>query len=630
MKRLLYLFLFSSAGIYCSGANTSLTLKSPDNSQCISVSATKDNGNINILYDVSYKGKNVVKASRMGVETDNRIWELALAERIKRGALWMDNFDVDSISPIKTHIGTWHNDYGERSTVEDNYSYATIYLGKHDGSGYRMNIELRAYNQGIAFRYFFPEHPDFIYYKITRDLTDYTLPEGTKAWVAEWAQAPYDVKDVNDIKEPAEGALTMELPNGVWTSLVEAQSDNWTLTKYISSTERKNTLATWLYGPVDAVTYFASPWKIIINADSPSELLSRNDIIQNVNPSSVIKDANEWIKPGKIMRETTLTTEGAKKTIDFCAKHNMQYMLFDWKWYSDCTSHDGDATKVIPQIDMPEVVRYGKEKGIGIWLYVNQHALKKQSRILFPLLNKWGIAGVKSGFLDYASQYWDNWVHDLVREAADNHLMMNIHDEYRPMGFSRTYPNLLTQEGIRGNEEYPDASHNCTLPFTRMINGAADYTICYYSDKLTKVTHAHQLAASLVFFSPLETLFWYDRPEQSKDEPELEWFDNLTTTFDDTKVIGGYPGKYIEIARKKGDKWWFAILGGNDSSVHTVQLSFLSPKSKYIAHIYADGGSDVKTSTHVRCSTMKVDNRSKMSFTLHKSDGVAIWFEKIK
>ena len=297
-----------------------------------------------------------------------------------------------------------------------------------------------------------------------------------------------------------------------------------------------------MYSPVDVVTYYATPWKVIMTAEKPGELLEHNDIIQNLNPPCEIADAAEWVRPGTIMRETTISTEGAIATIDFCAEHNIPYMLFDWLWYLPCTSHDGDATKVVDKLDMPRVVAYGKEKGVGIWVYVNQHALMKQARELFPILREWGIVGVKSGFVQYASHRWATWLHDLVRLAAENHLMMNIHDEYRPSGFSRTYPNLLTQEGICGNEEFPDATHNVTLPFTRMINGAADYTICYF-DKRLKTTHAHQLAASLVFYSPLQTIFWYDKPSFYHGEPEVEWFENLQTVFDDTKVLDGTPGK---------------------------------------------------------------------------------------
>ena len=125
-------------------------------------------------------------------------------------------------------------------------------------------------------------------------------------------------------------------------------------------------------------------------ADKPGELLEHNYIIENLNPPCEIKNTN-WIKSGKIMRETSLTTDQALKTIDFCAEHRIPYMLFDWQWYMPCTSHDGDATKVVSKLDMPKVVAYGKKKGVGIWLYVNQHALQKQMRELFPLLHKWGI-----------------------------------------------------------------------------------------------------------------------------------------------------------------------------------------------------------------------------------------------
>ena len=378
-----------------------------------------------------------------------------------------------------------------------------------------------------------------------------------------------------------------------------------------------------MYSPVDLVTYYATPWKVIMAADKPGDLLEHNDILLNLNPPCEIADASQWVKPGKIMRETTITTEGALQTIDFCAAHNIPYMLFDWQWYMPCTSHDGDATKVVSKLDMPLVIAYGKEKGVGIWLYVNQHALVKQARELFPLLHEWGVVGVKSGFVQYASHRWATWLHDLVRLAADNHLLMNIHDEFRPSGFSRTYPNLLTQEGICGNEEFPDATHNTILPFTRMINGAADYTICYY-DKRLKTTHAHQLAASLVFYSPLQTIFWYDRPSFYQGEPEIEWFENLQTVFDDSRVLSGAPGKGIVMARRKGAEWFVGALTNNEGSKETIDLSFLDKDMKYKAYIYTDGGEKIKTRTRVKCSYKLVDASQTLSFDLKPSGGAAI------
>ena len=419
-----------------------------------------------------------------------------------------------------------------------------------------------------------------------------------------------------------ERALTVELSNGLWVALTDADVDDWCLTKLVASPTKQNTLTSVMYSPVDIVTYYATPWKVIMAADKPGELLEHNDIIQNLNPPCEITDT-DWIRPGKIMRETTITTEGAIATIDFCATHHIPYMLFDWQWYMPCTSHDGDATKVVSKLDMPRVITYGKEKGVGVWVYVNQHALMKQMRELFPLLHKWGVVGVKSGFVQYASHRWATWLHDMVRLAAENKLLINIHDEFRPSGFSRTYPNLLTQEGIRGNEEFPDATHNTILPFTRMINGAADYTICYF-DKRLKNTHAHQLAASLIFYSPLQTIFWYDRPSFYQGEPEIEWFENLQTVFDDTKVLEGAPGKHITMARRKGNEWFVGALTNNEGSAQSVNLSFLDKGKTYLARIYTDGGDKIKTRTQVKCTRLLVDSSQIMQFALKPGGGAAM------
>ena len=626
MKRTVFILgTLVSAATLIAGNTKELKLASPAGTHQIVFQQKQASPKVNeVYYSVSYKGEPVLENSRAGLGLDNRIWEMALGVRnLKQPACWMDNLEVDSVAYQPTINNTWQPLYGERSRVQNAYNAATMYLSKKDGSDYRLNIEVRAYDEGVSFRYFFPEHPKAIFHKVVADLTEYTFPAGTKAWTEQWAQSVFEYLDINEIKHPVERALTIELPNGKWAALTDADVDDWCLTKFKTSETKRNTLTSVMYSPVDIVTYYATPWKIIMAADKPGELLEHNDIIQNLNPPCEIADAAAWVKPGKIMRETTISTEGAIATIDFCAAHNIPYMLFDWQWYMPCTSHDGDATKVVAKLDMPRVIAYGKEKGVGIWVYVNQHALMKQAKELFPLLHQWGIVGVKSGFVQYASHRWATWVHDLVRLAAENHLLMNIHDEFRPSGFSRTYPNLLTQEGICGNEEFPDETHNVTLPFTRMINGAADYTICYF-DKRLKTTHAHQLAASLVFYSPLQTIFWYDKPSFYQGEPEIEWFENLQTVFDDTKVLDGAPGKNITMARRKGEDWFVAAMTNNNGSKENISLSFLDKNKTYLASIYTDGGDKVKTRTGVACTYLLVDASMTMKFDLKPSGGAAI------
>lgn len=599
-----------------------LRLYSPSGNNTVTFS--KDGKDL--TYSVNRNDTPVILPSRAGLNVDNRVWEMALGKRdLKQTDSWMDLLEVDSITyhtPVDT---VWHPLYGERSTVSDRYNSATLHMSRHDKSKYRLDVQVRAYDEGIAFRYFFPEHPDAIFHKVNDDLTSYSFPVGTKAWSEQWAQATFDVGPVDSITRPVERALTLQLPdNRSWVALLDADVDDWCLTKYVADPNSQSTLRSVMYSPVDIVTYYATPWKIIMIADSPGELIENNDIVLNLNPPCEINDT-DFIKPGKIMRTPRIDTQLGIQTIDFCAEHNIPYMLYDWQWYMPCTSHDGDATKIVDKLDLHRVIEYGKQKGVGVWLYVNQHALQKQMDELFPLLKQWGVVGVKSGFVQYASHRWTTWLHDMVRKAAANGLMMNIHDEFRPSGFSRTYPNLLTQEGICGNEEWPDATHNVTLPFTRMINCAADYTICYF-DKRLKNTHAHQLAASLVFYSPLQTIFWYDDPSRYHREKEISWFENLATTFDDSKVISGYPGESIVMARRKGDVWFAAAMTNNEASTQTIPLTFLTPGKRYKAYIYTDDMS-VKTATHVGCQERTVVSTDNLSFDLLPKGGVAIRFE---
>jgi len=594
-----------------------MSVKSPDGrNEAIFSKSGKE-----LTYTVRVDGNEVIKPSRAGLEVDNWAWEMALGKRdLEQPECWMDLLTIDSITrhlPVDT---VWHPIYGERSTVKDRYNSATLHMSRRDKSDYRLDVEVRAYDEGIAFRYFFPEHPAAIFHKVVADLTDYAFPEGTMAWSEKWAQSTFDHTPVDSILRPVERALTLELPSGQWVALLDADVDDWCLTKYVARSDRQSTLSSVMYSPVDIVTYYATPWKVIMTADSPGQLIENNDIVLNLNPHMVGDFA--WVKPGKIMR-APISTEMGLATIDFCAEHNIQYMLYDWQWYMPCTSHDGDATKVVDKVDMKRVIEHGKEKGVGVWLYVNQHALMKQMDELFPLLSQWGVAGVKSGFVQYASHRWAVWLHDMVRKAADNKLMMNIHDEFRPSGFSRTYPNLLTQEGICGNEEFPDATHNVTLPFTRMLNGAADYTICYY-DKRLKNTHAHQLAASLVFYSPLMTIFWYDNPSMYGGEPEIKWFEDLQVSFDDSKVLSGYPGEGIVMARRHGHDWFVGAMTNNEGGRQPIDLSFLEPDTKYIAEVYTDGGPEVNTRTGVRCAKWIVDSSDSMTFELQPRGGAAL------
>lgn len=621
MKRL---FILAAASLFTVGVQgRTIDVHSPDGRQRAELRIADEAGRTRISYSTSLDGQPVILPSALDLTVDNHIWELAIAKHPAPCKRWFDNMRYVACDTLRRDT-VWRNPYGERSSVRDAYNGIVVHLAKDDGSKYRLDIELRAYNEGIALRYVLPMHPDAIYHRIKAENTEFTLPEGTQAWYAQWAQAPYELLPLRDWPGESERPLTLQLPGGLFAALGEAAQIDFPRGKFALSATKPNTVVTALNDDgADVVTPYALPWRVIMAADRLGTLLENNDIYLNLNEASAIGDES-WIKPGKILRETTLTTENALTCIDFCRRHKIDYILFDWKWYGPATDFRSDARRIVVPIDMPRVVEYGRQRNVGVWVYVNQHALQKQGEELFPLYEQWGLAGVKFGFVQFTSQHWADWVHRLVRKAADSHLMVNIHDEYRPTGYSRTYPNLLTQEGIRGNEEFPAAKHNTELPFTRMLSGAADYTVCYFDPRI-KNTHAHQLAFPVIFFSPLQTLYWYDTPARIREVPELEFFDNMPTVWDDTRVVDDAIGEHAVIARRSGEEWFAGAIAADKACEITVPTDFLTPGATYVVRVYTDDP-QTNTPTHVRAARYLVRGGDSLHFALAASGGAAMHF----
>jgi alpha-glucosidase len=181
----------------------------------------------------------------------------------------------------------------------------------------------------------------------------------------------------------------------------------------------------------------------------------------------------------------------------------------------------------------------------------------------------------------------------------------------------------MTQEGIRGNECMPPPEHNLILPFTRGLCGAGDYTVCWYSGRI-QTTHAHQLAASVVFYSPLQFLFWYDRPHQYKGERELEFFRHVPTVWDDTRVIDGQIGQYIVMARRSGDEWYLGVLNAVARRKLEVPLSFLVPGRRYKMSAFGDGSPQGNAPTHVKIRHTGVDSTTVLTADVAPNGGQAI------
>jgi alpha-glucosidase len=365
-------------------------------------------------------------------------------------------------------------------------------------------------------------------------------------------------------------------------------------------------------------------------ATSPAELLEHNYLQLNLNAPQALHDVS-WIHPGTAMRETSLTTAGAKKLIDFAVQHGIPYIGFDAGWYGTEDYERGDATherthdrngKPTPPLSIAEVATYGKQHGVGLFIYIDRRQAYKQRDALFPLYESWGVAGVKIGFVDVGTQENTRWITETVRKAAEHHLMLDIHDQYRGTGYTRTYPNLLTVEGVRGNEHMPTSEHNATLPFTRFLAGAADVTICYMDKRLVN-TKAHQMAMSVIVYSPLQWIFWYDTPAVLHDEPELPWFSHLPTVWNETRVPAGEIGKFAVVARRSGERWYVGAITNSDPRRLSLKLDFLQPGATYDATIYRDDPA-IPTDTHVAIEHRTVRRGDSIDLTMLANGGETV------
>ncbi len=575
-------------------------------------------GNGTPAYTISFNDKPVVLESGLGFEP-----------------AFTNGFKLIAASTDE-HAGQWTNWFGERRIVPDNYRELNLDLKQE--SGPVMRITFRAYNEGAALRYSFPD-PQTQTITFSGERTEFRFPDNTHGYEAHGTEGEYRRVKTGEIQPFCERPLTLEYAAGMFASLAEAANVAYprmllsplrgvpgALVSALGGRTSNTARQDQRHDPTVTLTAgAATPWRMFVLGERAGDLLERNHLMLNLNPPGALTDTS-WLKPGKVMRDTTLTTTNSKAIIDFAATAGLQYVHLDARWYGSEEVATGDATTArAPNLDIQEIVRYGRDHGVRLLVYVDRRQAEKQRDVLFPLYEKWGIAGVKLGFVNVGPQAETAWISETIQKAAQHHLMVNIHDGYRSTGLSRTWPNLMTVEGIRGNEHMPTAEHNCTLPFTRYVAGIGDYTVCYYTDRI-KTTHAHQLAMAVVSFSPLQWIFWYDKPSNYHGEPEVEFFRHVPTVWDDTKVIHGEIGKFAAIARRSGNDWFVGTINNSETRTLKLPLDFLDRGEKYTAHLYSDDDS-VATRTKVGIETRVVDWQTTLDVPLKSAGGQAVWIE---
>jgi len=638
MKTIIRLFiLLITVGGFSLNAQI-YTVNSPDEK----IVVTLDNGEI-LKYAVTFQGKAVVNNSQMGFE-------------LKDEPLMVGNFAVLN-NTIKRTNETWIPVVkSKHAEIADNYNELEITLREKADPMREMILFVRVYNDGAAFRYKLLRGGKVGDRQIVKEFTTFNIPGDPKAWVVEYGgyassnEAEFFEHPLSYLNEKSLAGMPflMDYGNNFWVAITEAKIDNYAAF-YLGTNGKTNQLTTKLV-PVPGETEAGvkvrfndeiyTPWRVIMIGETPGTLIE-SEIIQNLNDPCAIKDPS-WIKPGMCAwdhwwsGEVKMEMPVIKQYIDLASQMGWPYMLVDWQWYGKFNTPEADITKWAPQIDMPEIIKYAASKNVKIivWLYssdVNRNSAYKKA---FPLYHKWGIAGIKIDFMDRDDQQMVNWYHDIITTAADNKLLVDFHGAYKPDGIIRTWPNMITREGVMGNEYYKfsdkmSPEHNVKLAFTRMLAGQMDYTPGAFLN-VTKEqfkqqtpaivwnTRAAELSKFVIYESPLTVVC--DHPDNILNQPGADFMKIVPTIWDDIKFIGGYPGDYVAIAKRSGDKWFVGVMNNSVGKSVDLTLNFL-PAGNYEADVWADTKNSDKEPKELKKSVIKIKQGSPLKVTMAKSGG---------
>jgi len=629
------------------------TCESPDNSNKITVHL--ENGTCS--FTVHYDGTLIVERSALGLDLRDEPFS---------------TFEIERVTTA-SHDDVWQPVIGELEQVRDFYNSLVVHLRETGQIGRRLSIEFRAFDEGVAFRYLIPRQVELDGNIISNEKTAFRFAEDFGAYPIKnieghYAETPTAIGQIETARIP----LTIELGDGKMASLFEANVADQPPAQLKQSAER-TLQPVFRKGAAVIQTPMQLAWRGLILAETPAELVENRFIVENLNPPCAIADPS-WIRPGKHVRcrgdNGRITTDYVKRFIDFLAQQNLDAVHIDWSWYgterkwspeaiADFQEHMPDATReklkgqnwiqnttgnpmtvaqgYVPylqfmrrfyhfvhyiDLDIHEVIKYGKEKNVGLSLYVNGGVLKPygdhEVDAVFDTLSNWGVSTVKAGFVACESQDDVRWLRNLVESAARHKLTLCIHDAYIADGMRRTYPNILTQEGGGGRETNPPIEHELMLPFTRHLVGAHDHTPTLYSGQDGR-TKLYELAQLVVYHGARQSLrdLYRDRDQLGV---EAEFLREVPTVWDEVKILKAEPGDCIITARRNKDRWF--IGGMNDELPRDVDVSldFLADDVVYEVILFSEkpGDSDVKRTRHL------VSNQDTLQIPMLSKGGLTI------
>ena len=612
------------------GAETTV-LSSPDGALELTVAVRnslepKPPG-VRLSYSLQFHGRDVLLNSTMGLDF---LHQAPLAEDLEIRKVERRSVDA-----------SWQRVWGKRRHVVDRFNELRLTLEETRAPARTLVLLIRAYDGGLALRYELPEA--WGVFELSAERTTFDFPGNPTVWAADYGgfRSPQESEFVEQRLSDLDPAriygcpVLVRLEPDLWAAVTEANLTDWAGMHLTRRAAERSTLVTTLAPHPDEPSVAvrskaprSSPWRVVMVGVRPGDFIE-SDLLQNLNEPLAIDPS--WIEPGKsawdrwwsgnyapeVDFEIGMNTATMKYFVDLASEMDWKYQLVDWYWYgppfaeqaidaSQEPNPDADITKVVPELDLPALIQYAEAKGVGILLWLNWASAATQMDEAFPLYRKWGVRGVKIDFMNRDDQEMVNFYHRTVEKAAENHLLVDFHGAYKPTGWSRTYPNLITREGVLGNEYSkwsgrvtPD--HCLTIPFTRGMLGSMDFTPGGFRQKTKQSfravggdapgpfvmgTRAYQLAMLIVYESGLQVLC--DSPYSYRSSPAgTDFLKVVPTTWDDTRVIHGQVGDFITVARRSGDEWYLGSMTDWTARKLEIPLDFLGD-GHYRAEIWAD------------------------------------------
>ena len=643
---LLYFYLLPTSLLLAQKEKT-YELKSPDGNIDVIVEV----GN-KLQWSVQHKGQQIIAASAISLQLDN--------------AVLGDNAAVIS-APVKKINAIITSSNYIKTTIPDQYNELTLHCKGEYG------VIFRAYDDAVAYRFFIKKKGDVI---VKNEEANFNFTDDYKSFIPiQWDyrdgkifnssfEALYHEMKLSQFPKDSLAFLPLLVDAGFAKVVVlEADLEDYPgMYLDLNSTGKglKGVYAPYPteahvvgpnYIPTKRENYIAKtsgsrsfPWRAVVISEQDKDLLNQ-DIVQKLASPSRLQDIS-WIKTGLVSWDwwnarnisgvdfkAGMNTPTYKYFIDFASENKIPYIIIDGGW----SVHE-DLMKVIPNLNLQEIINYGKDKGVGVILWSTWHNIVQQIDSVFPAYASMGVKGWKIDYIDRDDQVAVKSLYDIAKKAAEYKLLVDYHGAYKPTGLQRTYPNVIGNEGVKGLENYKWANedqprYTTTIPYIRMMAGPMDYTPgamrnsteadyrVVPDNPMSKGTRCNQLAMYVVFEAPLQMLS--DNPTIYKREKECtDFIVKIPTTFDETVALDGKVGEYIALTRRKGDAWFVGVMTNWTPRDITLDFSFL-PDGSYEAEIFKDGLNADRDATDYKREVIPISKNTKLLIKLYPGGGWA-------